>query len=59
MERVGFKNLTHLKKCVKCERLGLEYWDRTEEEVIYKCKYCQSYVNDPFNKDELNIYFSF
>lgn len=59
MEKVKFDLNKILKKCLKCNQYELEYWDKTDEELIYKCKQCQSYKSIPFNTDELSIYFSF
>lgn len=59
MEKVKNDSSRVSMKCLRCNLYGLEYWDKTDEELIYKCKHCQSYKSIPFRKDELNIFFSY
>ncbi|MHA1272860.1 MAG: hypothetical protein ACTSVV_00970 [Promethearchaeota archaeon] len=48
-----------IKSCFFCNSSSLEYWDETDEEIIYKCEVCKRYITVPFKNDKLRFYFSF
>ena len=59
MEKIKVNLNGSLEKCYYCNNNCLEYWDKTDQELIYKCKFCKSYFASPFNTDEMIFYFSF
>ncbi len=46
------------KKCIKCRSENIEYWDETDEEIIFQCKNCSQYITIPYKKDKLRFYFT-
>lgn len=59
MEKAENKSKVVLKKCMNCNHEGMEFWDETNQEIIYRCKYCKLYHSIPFDKEELKFYFAF
>ena len=45
--------------CINCNSGNIEYWDETDEEIIFQCKGCKRFYPFPFHKDKLNFYFAF
>ena len=47
------------KKCWNCESENIEYWDETEEEIIFQCQECKGFHPIQFDKSKLKMYFFF
>ena len=47
------------KKCQQCGSEKINYWDETDEEIIFKCLDCLHFYPVPFNTDKLHSYFNF
>lgn len=47
------------KKCKECKSEKIEYWDETEEEIIFKCLNCKSFCPISLNRERLLIFFKF
>lgn len=47
------------KTCQQCGGLKIDYWDETEEEIIFKCLECQHLYPVPLNTEKLHSYFNF
>jgi hypothetical protein len=47
------------KKCQRCDSKNIDYWDETDEEIIFKCFNCKQFYPIPFHKNKLNLYFNF
>jgi len=46
------------KLCIECNSENIEYWDETEEEIIFRCKMCKIFITTPYKKDKLRFYFT-
>ncbi len=46
------------KFCTTCESENIEYWDETDEEIIFQCKKCKSFITIPFRNDKMGFYFT-
>ncbi|MHA2392005.1 MAG: hypothetical protein ACXAEX_08535 [Promethearchaeota archaeon] len=44
--------------CLKCNSRAIKYWDKTDEEFIFQCKICKTYITIPLRMDKLKFYFS-
>ena len=58
MEKIKANLIGFIEKCYFCNHEGLEYWDKSDQELIYKCKFCKSYFSIPFNTNDVKFYFS-
>lgn len=45
------------KFCIKCNSENIEYWDETDEELIFRCSKCKTFITIPYEKDKLRLYF--
>jgi ribosomal protein L33 len=45
------------KFCTKCNNETIEYWDKTDEEIIFRCSMCKTFITIPYKKDKLRFYF--
>jgi len=66
----NFENKVKIKKnivisenmptvCQRCGSENIDYWDETDEEIIFRCLNCKQYIPIPFDIDDLRLYFSF
>lgn len=46
-------------KCQSCMSNKIEYYDETDEELIYKCLNCSTLFAIPLNTRDLSFYFNF
>lgn len=44
--------------CINCNNNEIEYWDETDEEAIFQCKKCKSFITIPFRKNKIRFYFT-
>ncbi len=44
--------------CIRCNSDEIVYWDETDEEIIFRCKICKSFLTIPYRKDKLRFYFT-
>ncbi len=47
------------KKCKECNSEKIEYWDETEEEIIFRCLNCKIFYTLSLNREKLLIFFKF
>ncbi len=45
--------------CQRCGSENIDYWDETDEDIIFKCLNCKQFIPIPFNMDKLHFYFNF
>lgn len=44
--------------CIKCKSQNVRYWDETDEEIIFQCNACKSFISIPFSRHKLKFYFA-
>lgn len=47
------------KKCKECNSEKIEYWDETEEEIIFRCLKCKIFYTFSLNREKLSIFFKY
>lgn len=45
--------------CIDCNSESIEYWDETDEEIIFQCQSCKKFYPILFDPDKLKIYLFF
>lgn len=45
--------------CPNCNSTIINYWDETEQEIIFRCEECGGFIPIPFNLSRLHFYFFF
>ena len=45
------------ESCINCHSQDIEYWDETDEEIIFQCKVCKKFITIPFRRNKLRFYF--
>ena len=44
------------ERCIKCHSNEINYWDETDEEIIFQCGICKRCYPIPFDPNKLKIY---
>ncbi|MFX1456948.1 MAG: hypothetical protein ACFFDB_16350 [Promethearchaeota archaeon] len=46
------------RNCLRCGSVVIEYWDETDEEIIFQCNNCKRFITIPYKQDDLKFYFT-
>ena len=49
----------HPKTCESCNGENIQYWDETDEEVVFHCLDCGRYYPIHYDTIKLHFYFAF
>ncbi|MHA2127930.1 MAG: hypothetical protein ACW99E_21715 [Promethearchaeota archaeon] len=44
--------------CPICKGEKFIYWDETDEEIIFQCKFCKTFASVAYKRDKLKFYFN-
>ena len=45
------------RTCIRCSSSSIEYWDETDEEIIFQCKDCKRFIAIPYKSDKQKLFY--